>query len=69
MDAHEKFKAAKVERGEPDTKRTDEQTQTYYNAINKISADADGVTLFDLAIALFYYQNALKERMMSEKQK
>ena len=69
MDAHEKFKAAKVERGEPDTKRTDEQTQTYYNAINKISADADGLTLFDLAIALFYYQSALKERMMSEKQK
>ena len=36
MDAHERFKAAKVERGEPDTDRSEAQTQTYYNAINKI---------------------------------
>jgi len=55
MDAHERFKAAKVERGEPDTDRSEAQTQTYYNAINKISPDEDGVSLLDLAIALFYY--------------
>ena len=69
MDAHERFKAAKVARGEPDTDRSDAQTQTYYNAINKISPENDGVNLLDLAIALFYYQNTLKERMMTEKQK
>ena len=67
MDAHERFKAAKAARGEPDTDRSDAQTQTYYNAINKISPENDGVNLLDLAIALFYYQNALKERMMTEK--
>ena len=41
----------------------------YYTAINKITPEVDGVSLMDLVIALFYYQNTLKERLMTEKEK
>ena len=67
MDAAEKFRLAKLEREEPDTIRTPDQSVAYYNAVNKISPDVDGVSLMDLVVALFYYQKTLKIRLMTQK--
>lgn len=60
MTAATQYALAKTERGEPDPVRSEDQNVAYYAAINKLTPEADGVSIMDVVQVLLYFEKTLK---------